>query len=112
MKNHQPLGEFEQYVLLAILRLQSDGAYGVSIRNEIEARTRRSPSPGAIYTTLDRLEDKGLLRSSVGEATPERGGRAKRYYQLTGGGLDSLRRAHTNYQSLAHGLSALGESHG
>ena len=111
MKNIQNLGEFEQVVLLAILRLKDVGAYGVSIRNEISERTARSPTPGAIYTTLERLEDKGLLKSSVGEATPERGGRAKRYYHLTGRGQSALRRAHSDYRNLLQGLDFFGESY-
>ena len=90
MKNTVNLGDFEQIVLLAILRLQQQGAYGVSIREQILANTRRNPTPGAIYTTLERLEAKGLLRSETGEATAERGGRAKRYYHHTRGGLQAL----------------------
>jgi PadR family transcriptional regulator PadR len=104
------LGEFEQVVLLAILQLQTDGAYGVSIRATISARTKRDPSPGAIYTTLDRLERKNLVRSTVGEATPQRGGRAKRYYHVTAPGVAALKRARQEFQSLARGLSVLGEA--
>src|SRR5262245_30920092 len=98
------LGEFEHCILLAVLRVQDKGAYGVSIGNEIESRTQRTPTPGAIYATLDRLETKGLLTSTVGEATAERGGRSKRYYHLTKSGLNALRRAHADYQSLSQGL--------
>jgi DNA-binding PadR family transcriptional regulator len=68
------LGEFEQIVLLAILRLDDD-VYGVSIRDEIAGCTDREPSPGALYT-LDRMEDKGLVTSRFGQTTPQRGGRA------------------------------------
>src|SRR5262245_5656920 len=103
------LGEFEQVVLLAILQLQQDGAYGVSIRATIFAHTKREPTPGAIYTTLDRLEGKKLVRSTVGEATAQRGGRAKRYYQVTGQGIAALKRAHRAFTSLARGLTVLGE---
>ena len=74
-------------------------------------RTQRNPTPGAIYTTLDRLEDKGLLKSSIGEATPERGGRAKRYYAVTSNGLKALRRAHADYRKLSQGLDIFGESY-
>ena len=102
------LGEFEQVILLAILRLQGEGAYGVPIRAEITALTERNPSPGAIYTTLDRLERKGFVTSSIGEATRERGGRAKRYYKLTSGGLQSLKRAQKDFQNLAQGITLLG----
>lgn len=104
------LGEFEQVVLLAILQLQAEGAYGVSIRAKILEHTKRAPTPGAIYTTLDRLERKKLLRSTVGEATPERGGRAKRYYEVTAAGLAALKRARQEFQRLARGLSVLGET--
>lgn len=107
----QNLGEFEQVVLLAILRLKDAGAYGVSIRTEISRQTNRTPTPGAIYTTLDRLAGKGLVTSSVGEATPERGGRAKRYYRVTSQGLHALRRAHTDYRNLLQGLDIFGESY-
>jgi PadR family transcriptional regulator PadR len=104
------LGEFEQLVLLAILRLQRDGAYGVSIRSEIASCTERDPAPGAIYTTLDRLEKKGLVESEVGESTPQRGGRSKRYYSVTGEGVRSLKRARREYSRLAQGLAVLGKS--
>jgi len=104
--------DLEQIVLLATQRLKEEGAYGVSIRQEITEQTRRRPTPGAIYTTLDRLESKGFLRSAVGEATPERGGRAKRYYHLTPRGLTALRRAHTDYRKLSQGLDIFGESYG
>jgi DNA-binding PadR family transcriptional regulator len=105
------LGEFEQVVLLATLRLAERGAYGVSIREEIAQRTQRKPTPGAIYTTLDRLERKGFVSSSVGEATPMRGGKAKRYYRVSARGVAALDRALTAFQSLSRGL-VLGESGG
>lgn len=106
------LGEFEQVVLLAILRLAERGAYGVSIREEIAECTKRRPTPGAIYTTLERLERKGFVASSVGEATPMRGGKAKRYYRVSARGLAALNRALAAFQSLAKGLVVLGESNG
>ncbi len=86
------LGEFEQVTLLAIARLEKD-AYGVAIRQEIQKRSRRSVSIGSVYSALDRMERKGFLRSSVGEPTPERGGRAKRYYELSPAGRSALREA-------------------
>lgn len=98
-------------MLLAILRLKLDGAYGVSIRKEISLRTSRKPTPGAIYTTLERLEDKGLVNSSVGEATPERGGRAKRFYFVTEQGIKSLRHTQGEYRSLLQGLNILEDAH-
>ena len=110
MRASHNLGEFEQLILLAILRLRRDGAYGVSIRAEIAKRTDRNPAPGAVYTTLDRLESKGFVESEVGESTPQRGGRSKRYYRVTAEGLSSLRRARREYQALAKGLRALGKS--
>ena len=106
--NPESLGEFEQVVLLAILRL-ADDAYGVTIADEILKCTRREPSRGALYTTLDRMERKGLVRSSMGGATPQRGGRAKRYFSVTKGGRAALVSAQTAYQSLLEGLTLLGE---
>jgi PadR family transcriptional regulator, regulatory protein PadR len=107
MKPPAPLGEFEQVVLLAIVRLEKQ-AYGVTIRSEIAACTGREPSPGALYTTLDRMEEKGIVRSWIGEATPQRGGRAKRYFELTKAGLAALVSAQRAYQSLLKGLDLLG----
>jgi PadR family transcriptional regulator PadR len=101
------LGEFEQVVLLAILRL-GDNAYGVTIRSEIAACTRREVAPGALYTTLDRMEDKGIVRSWLGDPTPQRGGRAKRYFALTKAGSAALINAQRAYQSLLDGLDLLG----
>jgi PadR family transcriptional regulator PadR len=111
MAKAQNLGEFEQVVLLAVLRL-GEGAYGVAIRAEIAARTERDPAPGAIYTTLDRLEEKGYVSSRVGESTPERGGRAKRYYRATGAGVAALKRAQRDFARLAEGLPVFESAHG
>ena len=104
------LGEFEQLILLAILRL-GDGAYGVTIRTEISERAGRSVAPGALYTALDRLEDKGLVKSRVGEPTPQRGGRAKRFFTVTASGAKALARAQHAFQRLLEGLDVLGGSH-
>src|SRR5262249_13831427 len=71
------LGEFEYLVLSVSARL-GETAYGAAIRRELEQTTRRRCSLGALYTTLDRLEEKGLIRTAMGDPTPERGGRAKR----------------------------------
>ncbi len=79
------LGEFEYLLLSAAARL-GDNAYGVSIRREIEQVTGRRCSTGALYTTLDRLESKGLVRTWMGDATPQRGGRPKRMVQVTANG--------------------------
>ncbi len=84
------LGELEQMLLLAVVRLES-GAYGMAIRGELETQTGRSVARGAVYITLDRLVQKGYLRSWLGDSTPERGGRAKRYFELTKAGKKALR---------------------
>jgi DNA-binding PadR family transcriptional regulator len=104
------LGEFEQVVLLAILRLH-DNAYGVTIRHEIEKCTGRKPAPGALYTTLDRLEEKGLLRSAMADPTPERGGRSKRYFTVSAKGLKAVAQALNSYHRLLEGLDLPGLSH-
>jgi PadR family transcriptional regulator PadR len=79
-------GGFELMVLLAVLRA-GDAAYGVSIGREIEAQSRRSVSLGSVYAALERLEAKELVSSAIGDSTPERGGRAKRYFRVTPRGL-------------------------
>jgi PadR family transcriptional regulator PadR len=84
------IAEFELRVLLGVLRRTGD-AYAVGVRDEIVERTGRDVSIGSLYITLQRLERKGLLRSRLGDPTPERGGRAKRYYELTRRGLALLR---------------------
>ena len=97
------LGEFEQVVLLAVMRLGPD-AYGVTIMKEIEARTGRAVSIGAIYPTLDRLEAKGFVSSYVGEPTPERGGRSKRHFRLEGAGKKALERSRKILEALWEGF--------
>jgi DNA-binding PadR family transcriptional regulator len=97
------LGEFEHIVLLAVLRLD-DAAYGVTVRREIEARTGRDVSIGAIYATLDRLEAKGLVRSRLGEPTAERGGRAKRLFRVTARGIQAVNDAQRALQRMVDGL--------
>ena len=86
------LGEFEYLMLTAAARL-GDEAYGAAIRQEIEDATGSPCSIGALYTTLDRLEDKGLLKSWLSNPTPERGGRSKRHYRLESSGERALRDA-------------------
>jgi DNA-binding PadR family transcriptional regulator len=105
------LGEFEQIVLLAILRL-GERAYGVTIREEISSKTARDPSPGALYTTLGRLEEKGMIRSWLGEPTRDRGGRAKRFVKLTAGGIEAVTRAQRDYRNLLNGIPLPGVAHG
>jgi PadR family transcriptional regulator, regulatory protein PadR len=104
------LGEFEQLILLAILRL-GDSAYTVTIRAEIASCARRQPARGALYTSLDRLEEKGFVRSRLGDPTPERGGRAKRFFTVTRAGRDAVIQAQRSYQRLLQGLDILGRSH-
>jgi DNA-binding PadR family transcriptional regulator len=103
MAKREYLGEFEQVVLLAVMRLGPD-AYGVTIRKEIEERTGRSVSVGAIYPTLDRLEKKGFVSSYIGEPTPERGGRSKRHFRLETAGLAALERSRNMLDALWEGL--------
>jgi PadR family transcriptional regulator, regulatory protein PadR len=98
------LGEFEPLVLLAVLRVGED-AYAVPVRAEIESRAGRVVSRGALYTTLDRLEQKGLLRSRLGDPLPERGGRARRYYAVSARGLASLRAARESIDGLSAGVT-------
>jgi PadR family transcriptional regulator PadR len=83
------IGQLEQLVMLAILRLQPT-AYGVSLQKELELRTGREYSTGAIYAVLDKLERKGFVKTKQGEATPQRGGRAKLYFNLTAPGQSAL----------------------
>lgn len=97
------LGEFEQLVLLAILRLEDD-AYGATIRRLIEDATSRDVSIGAIYTTLERLHDKGYVTPHVGEPTGERGGRRRKIYTLTAAGETALARAYESFTNMARGL--------
>ena len=104
------LGEFEHIVLLAILRL-GDKAYGVTIRNEIQEQTGREPAPGALYVTLERLEEKGLVTSTLGDPTPQRGGRAKRYVEVTAQGMAAVNQARACYLRLWEGLHFPGVSH-
>jgi PadR family transcriptional regulator len=104
------LGEFEQLILLAILRL-GDDAYGVTIRAELADRAGRNVAPGALYTALDRLETKGLIASRRGKPTPQRGGRAKRHVTVTAAGKEALTRALQAYERLLDGLNLLRGAH-
>ncbi len=90
MAERDYLGEFELMVMLAVARL-GDEAYGVPVSRELEKHRRRDVSVSSVYAALDRLEVKGLITSRLGEATPERGGRAKRYFQITQEGLRAIR---------------------
>lgn len=97
------LGEFEQLVLLAVMQLEQD-AYGVSIREEIERRTGRDVAMGAVYTTLDRMQRKGYVTSTVGQPTPERGGRRKKFYGIGRAGQEALAESWQAFRSMAEGL--------
>ncbi|MGH9409830.1 MAG: PadR family transcriptional regulator [Vicinamibacterales bacterium] len=97
------LGEFEQLVLLAIIH-QDEDAYGVTIRREIERRTRRTVAVGALYTALDRLEAKGLVTSAMSLPTRERGGRSKRFFTVTTAGEKALLRSRDTMTRMWSGL--------
>jgi PadR family transcriptional regulator, regulatory protein PadR len=103
------LGEFEHIVLLAILRL-GDEAYAIPIREEIESRTDRDVARGALYTALERLETKGMLRSRMSEPLPERGGRSRRYFTITPAGLAAMRSSRRSLLQLWQGLEKRLES--
>lgn len=103
MSKSKYLGEFEILVVAALTRL-GDDAYGIAILNEISANTGRDVSIGALYATLARLEKKGYVTSRMGEATAERGGRAKRYYQLTAAGRRQLDRSAKMLAAMLAGL--------
>jgi DNA-binding PadR family transcriptional regulator len=101
-----PLGEFEQLVLLAVLRTSQDGgqAYGITVHDELVERTHRRVARGAVYMTLDRLEKKGLLVSHETEPTAERGGRSRRCYQVTKTATAALRESRMTLQRLWEGV--------
>lgn len=101
--SREALGEFEQLVMLAILQL-GDDVYGVPIAEEIEHRTGRAVSPPAVYVTLRRLEQKGLLMSAMSAPTPERGGKSRRCVRLTRAGLTSLRASRQAMDAMWRGL--------
>ncbi len=92
MPKRKFLGEFENLVLLAVARMSGRG-YGMAIRREIEERTEREVSIGAIYVTLERLEGKGYIISHTGDPTPERGGRVRRHFAVTPAGTEALHRS-------------------
>ncbi|MGH7573987.1 MAG: PadR family transcriptional regulator [Longimicrobiales bacterium] len=97
------LGELEQLLMFAVLRL-GDAAYGNAIREEVETRTSRVLSPGAVYTVLDRLEAKGLVGSEVTAATPARGGRRMRRYWVEPAGARALREVYAGLRRMAQGV--------
>jgi DNA-binding PadR family transcriptional regulator len=97
------LGEFEQIVLLAVVRL-GDEAYGVPIRREIAERAGRQVTVGALYATLDRLEAKGLVHSWFADPTPQRGGRSRRYFEVLPAGLEALTESRNMFERMWRGL--------
>lgn len=103
MAKNDNLGEFEQLALLAVMRL-GDGAYGASIQEELDRTGGRSAAISSIYITLTRLEDKGLVRSQMGEPTPERGGKPRRYFRLCPSGIEALKTARGRLLSMWEGL--------
>jgi DNA-binding PadR family transcriptional regulator len=103
MARLDPPAEFEQLVLLAVLRL-GDGAYAVPIRDEIATRAGRAPARGAVYATLERLEDKGYLASWLGEPLAERGGRPRRYYRVRPAAARALEESWAALQRMWQGL--------
>ena len=98
------LGEFEQLVLLALVRL-GDQAYGISIHGELQRRARRDVTVAAVYKTLERLEDKGLIASTIGEPTAERGGRRKKFFRIQPAGRRALCHALASLRRMADGLA-------
>jgi len=98
------LGDFEQLILLALVRL-GERAYGVSIHEEIVRRARRDVTIAAVYKTLERLEDKGLIASTIGEPTAERGGRRKKFFRIQPAGRRALSHALASLRRMADGLA-------
>lgn len=103
MAGREHLGEFEQIVLLAVLRLGED-AYGVPIRRDIEQRAGRTLTVGALYRTLDRLEEKGYVKSWSSDPVPERGGRSRRYFKVRAPGMRALRESREALSAMWEGL--------
>jgi DNA-binding PadR family transcriptional regulator len=98
------LGEFEQLVLLALVRLR-DHAYGVSVHTELMRRARREVTIAAVYKTLERLEDKGLIASTIGPPTAERGGRRKKFFRIQPAGQRALAQALASLRRMTDGLA-------
>ena len=104
--SRQYLTDFELLILLAILRV-GDDAYGVPIAREIEATGRRNVLLGAVYAALERLQDMGMVSSSTGDPTPERGGRAKRFFRVTSKGLKAIKEAQRSLIAMWTNIPAL-----
>ncbi len=108
MPRGEYLGEFEQMVMLAVARL-GDGAYGMAILDEIVERTGADVAVGSVYSALDRLQRQGYVSSQIGEPTPERGGRAKRFFRIEPAGAFALTRARSAIEALWDGLELPGD---
>jgi PadR family transcriptional regulator PadR len=106
MTKESSLSELELLILLALIRLAPE-AYGVPIAREIEAKARRSVALSSVYGALERLEARGLVKSDLGEATSERGGRAKRYFHATAQGIHELRAVRRALTTMWTGIPAL-----
>jgi PadR family transcriptional regulator, regulatory protein PadR len=106
MSRYDYLGNFELMVLLAIMRVGED-AYGVLVSRELEAQSGQQIVVASVYAALQRLEEKGLVTSSVGDPTPERGGRAKRFFKVTAKGLREVRSTQRALQNLSRGVPQL-----
>ena len=97
------LGEFEKLVMLAVLHLGRE-AYGATVIQELEERTMRTVSAGAVYVALRRLEKKGMVSSRLGKPSPQRGGRPKRFFSVNHEGVEALRRAQEDWTAMVSGL--------
>jgi PadR family transcriptional regulator, regulatory protein PadR len=106
MRKGDYLGNFELLLLLVLMRL-GEGAYGVTIAKELEEQTGREVVIASVYATLDRLQERGLVTSSLGDPTPERGGRAKRYFRISGAGIREVRETRRSLMTLWKGLPEL-----
>jgi PadR family transcriptional regulator PadR len=114
MTSRSYLGEFELMLLLAVVHL-GDEAYGVPISRELEAHRGRDVSLGSVYAALERMEAKGLVVSTLGDSTPERGGKAKRYFHITREGLRQVERARDapgSHRAMANTRPRMGNAHG
>lgn len=104
MSKGEYLGEFEQMVLLALLRLKND-AYGVTVRREIQSRTDRRVAIGAVYACLERLERKGYVTTTISDPQPVPGGRSRKYFKFTRAGAQALQQSREMMQRMAEGMA-------
>ena len=107
MATNDNLGTFEQIILTSLVLL-GENAYGATVHEKVEELAEGSRSIGSVYTTLDRLEQKGYLKSWFGDPTPERGGRAKRFFEITGAGQRVLQQAMKVADNMVTGLRGIG----